>query len=39
MKILRAFLARLAGAFSAPPSADDDARAEMEAHLEMETAG
>ena len=38
MKILRAFLARLAGAFSAPPSADDDARAEMEAHLEMETA-
>ena len=38
MKYLRAFFARIAGAFSSRQAESDDARAEMEAHLEMETA-
>ena len=38
MKYLRAFLARIAGAFSTRQADADDARAEMEEHLEMETA-
>ena len=37
MRYLRATLARIAGMFSTP-RADDDLRAELQAHLEMETA-
>jgi putative ABC transport system permease protein len=38
VKQLRAFAARVVGAFSTRQAESDDARAEMEAHLEMETA-
>ena len=37
MNYLRAFFSRVAGMFTGPRG-DDDVRAEMEAHLEMETA-
>jgi putative ABC transport system permease protein len=38
VKQLRALFARITGALAGSSSADDDARAEMEAHLEMEIA-